>query len=304
MLRSRIAAITAAALLLTGFASAAQAAGTQPAGNKKVPASTIAWTGNGTEVVDGLRLPKTMVCDAEVAPTGYEGAPVTGEHLIFVLAATKALTNPTLSVAGTTLTAYKSNVDKKGNSSYKFLYTSEDALDLDALLGDALNRPVVASFTGSATPTLTVGQGCVDVITYGYSFLTGWYQDILGSIAEGCSDPATRTGCNEAVTRVVATANGKDQIHAFAVDLYTDVFDYTTFDYAKISAVGLYKSDGTKLADMGWLDCGEGMCAFSEVDIYNFADLAPDTSDITIMSYIQITYDGVNYKFYVQAYTD
>jgi hypothetical protein len=132
--------------LVCSTATTATAAGpTASTAGKKVPATSVTWSGNGTTVIDGVRTPDTTDCDES-------------EYVTFVLAATKGLSNPTISFGGSTpVSMIKSNADKNGTSSYKAHYTSDGSIDLDELLEDG----VVASYTGSAKPTLTVGQGCV-----------------------------------------------------------------------------------------------------------------------------------------------
>jgi hypothetical protein len=146
MLKSRTArslAFTAVIALAYGGATAMAAA--PNVSTKKVAAPSVTWTGQGTTVIDGVRTPDTTDCDE-------------GEYVTFVLASTKALSSPMISFDGSTPEAMiKSNTDKKGTSSYKTTYTSDGSIDLDELLDDG----VVATYTGSAKPTLTVGHGCV-----------------------------------------------------------------------------------------------------------------------------------------------
>lgn len=134
--------VTATLALLLGLGPSATFAA------PKAPALSVTWQGQGSSLSDGTRVPISAICGLDA------GAPVAGKYFDFVLASTKSLRLPMISFGSdSSVPMEKSNSDKFGTSSYKARYTG--GLSLDQLLGE-----VTVTYTGAATPTLTLSQGC------------------------------------------------------------------------------------------------------------------------------------------------
>lgn len=133
-------------LALTTVSSQSVGAAPRPKPVGKSTGTSTTWTGNGTWF-DGYGYAVSSGNDcAEASP-----------YVEFVLASVKGLSNPTIRFAdGPELTMTKSNGGKRGVGSYKYVYQSEDLIDLGALR----DAGVTASWTNNASPTLTVGKGC------------------------------------------------------------------------------------------------------------------------------------------------
>lgn len=118
---------------------------------KKTPTGSITWTGQGTHLLDESRTLNLSLCGTE------NGAPVDGDYFTFVLASTKNFTTTPKIKFGSDSAVFmtKSTATDRAVSSYKYTYTGE------ATLEELIGLPVVASDFGTATPTLTLAQGCV-----------------------------------------------------------------------------------------------------------------------------------------------
>lgn len=145
--RSRLATLFAAVLALTVVATPAFA-GRTPAG------STVTWTGNGiASDGNGGYVLNSSQCDANETP-----------YALFILASTRSVASPTIRFgADTPIAMTQSNSGRKGTSSWRYTYLPGAAIDLAALLA----LPVTASWTGTASPTLTLSHGCIGTGTGG-----------------------------------------------------------------------------------------------------------------------------------------
>jgi hypothetical protein len=121
------------------------AGGTTAAGKPTpAPSGTVTWAGNGTTVTDGtLTLTDGDTCDNDNTP-----------YLLWVLAGSKA-TAASISITGSSAVPMeKTNVDKKGFSSFK--YEMPGPINLDNL------DPVIATYDdGKNKATLTISHGCL-----------------------------------------------------------------------------------------------------------------------------------------------
>lgn len=296
-----IAALAAAALATTisgaflpGIAMAAASKGP-----KATPTQNVTWSGLGTHVADGLRTLDTEVCGIA------NGAPVDGDYLQFVLASTKSITGSVTIQFGadTPVSMTKSNTDKRGTSSYKYLLTPnygvEDVTAASAsdFLNELLALPVQAAWVPNGTPTFTLGQGCID----GYAG-TGWVDNlnlsVSGSLNLYC---VAVVGCGIETNAIVgADGNSDDTVVKIGLDIFdigsqgtSTPIPFDTFDYAKITAVALYQADGTKLGDMTWGEVTEGMYAYVDNTFLDTALYAVNG----VPAYVVVTYDGVEYKY-------
>jgi|GEM_PF-4128177 len=140
-------------LALVGSLSASGGPGLRAA-PKQPPASSLTWVGNGI-IADGLGDYglSTSLCGLE------NGADVEGSYLVFVLSSTKNISTPKLRVGPTDSwhDMTKMSIKESATSSYKYVFESARPIDLASILA----MPVTASWTGTATPVLTVGRGCL-----------------------------------------------------------------------------------------------------------------------------------------------
>lgn len=286
--------IAVSVLAATGLASSASAAGTVSSTAKKTPTSSVSWAGNGTYVNgSGARVLSTQVCDAT--------APVAGNYVLFVLASTKTIDSATIQFgADAPLSMFKSNGDKKGTSSYKYIYTGSKTL------AELLTLPVIASYTGLGTPTFTVSHGC-QVAFGGYSIIYGMAGLDRVDYAANCSDdPAVCAADVAAMTS--ADADGDTFINGFYVDIFnyfglkTALFDPATFDLLKISNMAFYDTSGTKVYNAYARPFAGGIIIIAWVDDYDpmtlHTSVGNGSSTDTAGDYIQFDYEGVTYRYY------
>jgi hypothetical protein len=139
---TRLLKVTAiGAVLLASLGVAGTTAAGKPA---PAPSGTVTWAGNGTTVSDGtLTLTDGDACDIDNTP-----------YLLWVLAGSKA-TAASITITGSlAVSMEKTNVDKKGFSSFK--YEMPGPINLDSL------GPVVATYDdGKNKATLTISHGCL-----------------------------------------------------------------------------------------------------------------------------------------------
>lgn len=131
-------AVSSCVLVTLGLSSSAEA-GTPGL----VAGRTIAWTGNGLSVVDGVTGFQTTACNASSDPV-----------VTFVLAGTSA-TTATIRISGTSRPMAKVRTGANA-SAWKYTYSSPTPLDPAALLASGVS----ATYDGMTRGTLTAGSGC------------------------------------------------------------------------------------------------------------------------------------------------
>lgn len=249
----------------------------------KPPTTSVTWTGNGTTVGEDTRTLNTSICDTA------NGAPVDGNYLLFVLASTKSISSAFIDFGSGQVSMDKSNGTKAGTSSYKKVYTGPD-FDLD----DLLDNPVVATWTGSGSPTLTLSHGCIETDEVD---VTG-----LSAISELTS------GCGSALC-YAADGNDDELAYEGFIDIH-NLYGFPGvlgiplegFDPSLMTAVVLKKNDGT-LVETCPFDYEGAVIAYcdntfvSSTLIRANPSLTPITPPLEDADFFEVTYNGNPYRF-------
>lgn len=200
-MKRKLSAILVLSMIFGSFGGAATSAA------PKSPTTSVSWTGQGTAITDGARDFNTSICGTD------NGAPVDGYYVQFVLASTKTINSAKIKFGtDTAINMDKSNLDKKGASSYKYIYTG------DLTLGELLSLPVVSEYSGTGTPTLTVSHGCVpdpspnmcavdpfDGLSNGYTYL-----ETLGEGDYAANANFTLNGASQDLYEFIAGMGGEE----------------------------------------------------------------------------------------------
>lgn len=169
-MRTKFLAVCAAAMLMTpAIALSPASAGV------RTPSTTVNWRGQGLTNSSDLGY---YITNTVCAPS--PGAELEDNYLLFVLASTKKLSNPriTISYNGSNLVSgsamYRTSNRSARASSYKFAY------QMPSGVFDFAKLAVRADYTGNATPVLTIGHGCYVAPPVSIVF-NGEFDDTTGS---------------------------------------------------------------------------------------------------------------------------
>ena len=257
------------------------------------PTSSVSWLGNGTTITDGVRGVISSICGVD------NGAPLDGNYIQFVLGSTKTIDSAKIKFgADSSINMVKSNLDKKGTSSYK--YVIEGDVNLDSLY----SAGVVAEYSGLGNPTLTVGQGCQeDGLVPGSGLVLGFAPIYIEG---GSVDPAVTAAASTVDTAGdndgIALGTVFDAFNAFTNSPFADTLDPTSYSSSKLTTAGaIKKADGTVISTgIIVIDTTSGLGGIITDETWNTANLvyATNPDELSICDYVEVTYDGVVYKYF------
>ena len=143
--RSRQLLCVAAAIAVTLATTQSASAARGPKRNGKSSGPSTVWSGNGARF-DGY---------GYTIPAG--DCATASPYIDFVLASVKGVSNATIQFSdGPELSMTKSNGGKRGVSSFKYRYTSEDLIDVGALM----SAGVTARWSGGEGAVFTADRAC------------------------------------------------------------------------------------------------------------------------------------------------